>query len=511
MIKTARWSKAFHATALGMLLVIGSGCELMSVHHRDVDSFLDPSMIGRWENTPIQLPVLENLDVVEDPIEDIAGLDTVRSADLIPAPKAYQMAPGDLISVSIFELIRPGAETNTTRRIDDTGNIRLPVIGQIRAGGLTDIEFEQKITEVLHPNILRDPVITVTVLEGRQRTFSVILGNSFNTGRGTGTYQLVGNMRLIDALAMAGISPETEDGTRIREKLHLVYVIRQKTLQDLSQFSPQPAAEPARAPRPATDGQPGTGSLQDPARLIEDLAGGAPAANPNAPVNPRALNPAQKGEGRFINLNGKWVWVEGPGAQGQVPTVAADAPRPNWPSIPGTENGLPQAEKLVTQRVIAIEGEKLAQGDARYNIYIRPGDVIRIPLTKTGVVYIGGHIARPGTYSLPGENKITLSQIIMSAGGLGPEAIPERVDLRRRIGGNREVVLRLNMRAIAEGVQPDIYLKPDDTINIGTNFWASHIATLRRSFRSSYGFGFLLDKNFADIASKTGISPGNGK
>ncbi|NBB82114.1 MAG: hypothetical protein GVY28_01785, partial [Alphaproteobacteria bacterium] len=40
------------------------------------------------------------------------------------------------------------------------------------------------------------------------------------------------------------------------------------------------------------------------------------------------------------------------------------------------------------------------------------------------------------------------------------------------------------------------YLKPDDTINIGTNLPAPWLAILRNSFRFSYGMGFLLDRNF---------------
>ena len=55
-----------------------------------------------------------------------------------------------------------------------------------------------------------------------------------------------------------------------------------------------------------------------------------------------------------------------------------------------------------------------------------------------------------------------------------------------------------NMRAIAEFTQPDVYLKPDDRINVGTNFWAAPLAVLRNGFRASYGFGFILDRNFGN-------------
>jgi hypothetical protein len=66
----------------------------------------------------------------------------------------------------------------------------------------------------------------------------------------------------------------------------------------------------------------------------------------------------------------------------------------------------------------------------------------------------------------------------------------------RMVGGDRQATIRLNLRAIAEQTQPDIYIKGDDVLNIGTNFWAQPLAVLRNGFRASYGFGFVLDRNF---------------
>jgi hypothetical protein len=58
--------------------------------------------------------------------------------------------------------------------------------------------------------------------------------------------------------------------------------------------------------------------------------------------------------------------------------------------------------------------------------------------------------------------------------------------------------MRLNLRAIAEGTQPDLLLKPDDHVNVGTNFWAYPLAIVRHGLRFSYGFGFLVDRNFGN-------------
>jgi protein involved in polysaccharide export with SLBB domain len=131
-----------------------------------------------------------------------------------------------------------------------------------------------------------------------------------------------------------------------------------------------------------------------------------------------------------------------------------------------------------------------------YNIIIRPDDLIYVAGPEQGVVYVDGEIMRPGVYGLPQTGRLTLSRLVSAAGGLGPLAIPGRVDLTRVVGENREATIRLDLQAIRRKTEPDLYLKPDDQIIIGTNFWAAPLAVVRNGFRATYGWGFLLDRNF---------------
>jgi len=392
----------------------------------DTDSYLDPSEVGRFENTPVVLPILDRLDVIEEAEEQVPGLDTVHNHDLVPVVQEYVLGPGDSITVGVYELIAPGTETVQPRRIDELGYIRLPIIGQVKAAGLTAKQLEARVADILDPDILRNPTVSVVVQEGRQKTFSVM------GAAGTGSFTILqDNFRLLDALSLAnGIPPGTEH----------IYVIRQVPLNDLVTTGFQPASK-------------ATGKVDEPA--------------------------AAGRTGRFIHRDGKWVWVNGGGRT----YGAAD---------------IPPVDELVTQRVIEVDAQALALGEQRYNIVVRPGDVVRVPYPETGNVFIGGHILRPGTYSLPTDGRLTLKQLVIAAGGLDPLGIPERVDLVRRVGPGQEAMVRLNLRAIFEGVQPDFYLKPDDTVNIGTNLGASFAAVLRNSFRMTYGFGFLLDRNFGN-------------
>jgi hypothetical protein len=53
------------------------------------------------------------------------------------------------------------------------------------------------------------------------------------------------------------------------------------------------------------------------------------------------------------------------------------------------------------------------------------------------------------------------------------------------------------MDKVFSGTQPDIYLKPNDIVRVGTNAYAPFVAAFRNAFRITYGFGFLYDRNYA--------------
>jgi hypothetical protein len=146
-------------------------------------------------------------------------------------------------------------------------------------------------------------------------------------------------------------------------------------------------------------------------------------------------------------------------------------------------------------RLLKISYQDLVAGQSRLNVFVRPDDFINVVPPPTGVVYIDGEISRPGPYDLPATGQLTLSRLVAAAGGLGPLAIPERVDLVRRVG-DREATIRVNLGAIRERSEPDIVLKSDDHVIIGTNFFAQPLAVIRNGFRMTYGFGFLIDRNW---------------
>jgi hypothetical protein len=178
-------------------------------------------------------------------------------------------------------------------------------------------------------------------------------------------------------------------------------------------------------------------------------------------------------------------------------TPIATAPPPAGPSPTGPVDW----EELASegqQRVIRIPADKIRHGDPNYDVVIKHQDWIRLDAGPVGVFYLGGHVGRPGVYSLTGQ-EMTLTQAIVAAGGLDMVAWPTRCEIRRRIDGDREEITQWDLARIMDGRDPDLFLKSEDVVRVGTHAIAPLLATIRNSFRLTYGFGFVYDRNFADI------------
>jgi polysaccharide export outer membrane protein len=190
----------------------------------------------------------------------------------------------------------------------------------------------------------------------------------------------------------------------------------------------------------------------------------------------------EKGHIEWIFQNGKWVPIQVGAAKKMEPAQKLPTPEKETAPPAVTE----WEEEGAKTRLIKIPVDKLLAGDPRYNIVIKPGDSIFVPVVnRTGTVPITG---RP----------LTLKQAIVAAGGLGPLAWPKRCEVVRRIGRKKEEIVLVDLDKIASGEQPDFFIKPNDLINVGTHATSRWRAILRNAFRATYGFGFVYDRNFAD-------------
>lgn len=498
---------------LSALLVVGLavivGCEN--------DSYMNPGVVGRWENTPTIVPVLDRLSVVEGAgSAEMGEFAKITSEDLIPEVDVYRVDAGDTVEVIINELFNPGSAERFERTVDPRGFIDLPQLSTVYVAGMSSEEAAQSIArQYKGKKVLNEPVVSVNILARRRLTYNVMGGVT-----APGTYAIPRpEFRLLEALTQAG---------RFQEQTQYVYVIRSVALSDRAagRFRPGDAAAPADISQPAEPGK--TVTVPPPGKsdssvidLIDSLGTPQPQGQPSpspsvmepngqrgamptididtvartggpsgtsaggvstarvAPAASRGSELTSAGGSRWVFVNGQWVSassVAGLGGQRGV--------------------NVNMAQSILTQRVLRVPLSSLLSGSAQQNVVIRPGDIIRVPSQTEGLVYVEGQVQRPGPYSLPTVGSLTLTRAIVAAGGLGDIAIPERVDITRFVGPDRQATVRLNYRAIKEGTQPDLYLRDGDMINVGTNFWALPLAVVRNGFRASYGFGFILDRNF---------------
>ncbi|HEY3242906.1 MAG TPA: SLBB domain-containing protein, partial [Phycisphaerae bacterium] len=246
-----------------------------------------------------------------------------------------------------------------------------------------------------------------------------------------------------------------------------------------------------------------TGKTRQPAES-PDESGMQPATEPQEPTSQFA---PRRGP-RFIYLRDQGIWVpveEGPTPETEPgpelppgmrpPTGAREGeapiePKVDWGAVAGG---------VEEYRLIVIPAGPLGKLDPRYNIIIRPGDTIRLKAEVEGIYYMTGQISRPGAFGIAAQ-KITLKAAVAAAGGLAPLGWPDRCTIYRRYG-DREEMIQVNLDRIFAGRDPDFYVKPDDIINIGSHPAAVFLASARNAFRMFYGFGFVYDRNFADIDS----------
>jgi len=109
--------------------------------------------------------------------------------------KEYVIGPKDLLEIKVFE--RP--ELNQTVRVSEDGSISLPLLGKVKANGLTKDELESKLATLLEEKYLNKAHVTIFIIEHLSKRVSVIGA----VGK-PGLYELIGRVSLLEMIAQAG-------------------------------------------------------------------------------------------------------------------------------------------------------------------------------------------------------------------------------------------------------------------------------------------------------------------
>ncbi|WP_169803356.1 polysaccharide biosynthesis/export family protein [Sphingomonas pruni] len=119
----------------------------------------------------------------------------------------YRIGPLDKLTVTVFGV----PDLTTNGQVDGTGNLAMPLIGQVPAIGETPLSLSGKIAAALDKRYVRNPQVSVTVTEAVSALVTVE-GAVIKSGQ----YPVVGRTTLIRMIAAAG---GPSDNARLSEAL----------------------------------------------------------------------------------------------------------------------------------------------------------------------------------------------------------------------------------------------------------------------------------------------------
>ena len=129
--------------------------------------------------------VIEGMDI---PPPDTSAEDPQEALETL-----YTLGSGDRLKITVFGEDDLSGEF----QVDGSGRISFPLIGEVRARGLTLRQLESRLSEKLKDGYLVNPRISLEVLNYRP---FYILGEVSSPGK----YEYIAGINLYNAIAMAG-------------------------------------------------------------------------------------------------------------------------------------------------------------------------------------------------------------------------------------------------------------------------------------------------------------------
>lgn len=124
----------------------------------------------------------------------LTAADPAQSSTVVGNP-GVTLGPEDQIAIRALGIEEIDGKL---ARVDLQGNVDVPLVGRIKAAGLTVDQLEAEISQQLRKYV-REPQVTVTIAEYRSETASVL--GAVNT---PGVYSLTGATTLLQVLSKAG-------------------------------------------------------------------------------------------------------------------------------------------------------------------------------------------------------------------------------------------------------------------------------------------------------------------
>jgi polysaccharide export outer membrane protein len=331
----------------------------------------------------------------------------------------YRVNPGDILEVTVYN----EPDLTKTVQVSSEGYISYPLLGKVEVGGMTVFDISEKMRVLLAKDYLVNPQVSVSI---RQFNTISILGEVEKPG----SYELKGNMTIIEALALAGGLTQYADPTNAKvvrnengEKTTIAINIEDVTKK----------------------GDKSKDIVLDPSDVI---------------VIPEAAK---------ISILGQVMRPGSYGLKSDMTVVDAIA-------LAGglTQNADPTNVKVVrsehgikTTTEINVE-DVTKRGDKSKDVALKAEDVVVIP--EAAKISILGQVMRPGSYEL--KSNMTVVEAIALAGGFSKYAEANGTKIIRSKDG-KETTIRVRVKDITDrgDKSKDVALEPGDVIVVPESFF----------------------------------------
>jgi polysaccharide biosynthesis/export protein len=350
----------------------------------------------------------QDVSVSGTPQEANDKIKSMGQASAKSSSHEYTIGSGDLLDISVFDV----PELTREVRVSQSGAISIPLVpARLHVAGLTEIQAQQKIADVLEANgLVSHPEVSVSVKEHRSRPITIVgaVGHPM-------VYEADRGVTLLEVLAEAGgVANDAGDTVIISRPRSAVFV---------------PIANPETIPEPA----PGA------------AASVAPAGSPTPPDNP----------------NNK----EAPPNDNAATAFPSAAQAPQSPSEPQDSNAATTAPSGSTNIITINLNQLLESGDMQNNIPLLAGDVVTVP--HAGIVYVLGAVNRPGGFVLSNDrSEMTTLKILSLAGGQTRAAKLDHAIIIRKDGQGKQTETDVNLKKIIDRQSEDLQVRASDILYV---------------------------------------------
>jgi polysaccharide export outer membrane protein len=345
--------------------------------------------------------------VLETPQQTNDRIRELSAAAARNAPRDYVIGNGDELSIDVFDV----KELSRDVRVSQTGTIGIPLVPvRLHVAGLTEIQAEQKIAEVLEANgLVSHAEVSITIKERKSKPITIVgaVGHPL-------VYQADRQVTLLEVIAEAGgIANDAGDE---------VIVTRPIPQMTFDESEPPPIGP--------VDAVPANSQTMK------------PEAKPLAPATSASLS-----------------------SQSSANADPPELPAPNGLSEKSIHGESAPSGSTAVDHITVNLYQLMEVGNTANNILLQAGDVVTVP--HAGIVYVLGAVARPGGFVLTNDREaLSTLKILALAGGYTNIAKTDRAVIIRKDAQGKQHEVPLDLKKIQNSQAEDLTLQPSDILYV---------------------------------------------